>query len=444
MLQYIQLNYYFKLALFSELLNIKSKDNAYLESLKSHFNHKTYRFSTNAPKDYLISLRVLKMIINSFFKKPKLSENKNVTSSIAIYDTSLNETNLRYEYVKRLSGDEAKIHLGKEELKTCGSVALTFFTFVALLVLYPFIIVGSFFSKNKLKYPLHILNWMEAVNMLYQLKKYKINKLHFFCIYENDANLLAYSLMKVGIEVNKIPSEVPLQFWNKTVVADCLSFCFRYQRDEFEHFKKTMFVKETKDWIPEKSLTLEKFYDNNNRKSKKNVIGFYSSAMWLRKEKGTMTFEDSNNYELELLRNLNEFISMNAEFSLLVFLHPLEKKNLERAKNYYTKLPFKCEIADVNIDNTQQFYEADVVVTLFSTLAFERIFWGFKTLIYPVGQTNFPVEGSKFNSLCAKTKMELFEKLKDALSFTTEEYFKVKDISEYCYYNYECFNRKVA
>ena len=57
--------------------------------------------------------------------------------------------------------------------------------------------------------------------------------------------------MKSGVYINKIPSEVPLVFANKVIVADELSFCFAYQKEEFEEFRETMFVKKTQQWVPE-------------------------------------------------------------------------------------------------------------------------------------------------------------------------------------------------
>lgn len=437
-----KLFYYYKLALLHDLMGLPINDKSLKDAVKAAFTTITYRFPISAPNDWLISLRILKLLAVNRFKKIKYeSRNEN---NIAIFDVSKSGSELRRNYIKRLTGEEANIFISREELIGSPNIIQSLVSVLLLIVITPFVIILSIISRNKLKYPFHLMNAVEAYNLLWIFKKHRISKLHFFCIYESDANLLAYVLMKSGIEVNKIPSEVPMQFLNRIVVANTLSFCFRYQAEEFKHYASTMHVDKVQHWIPEGSFNLESIYNTQTRDTKENTIGFYSSAMWLRSEIDTMDLINADDYEKQLLEYLVEFIKANSMYKLIIFLHPLEKRNIEKAKKYYEKFTVPFDFADVNIANSRLFGSADVVVSLYSTLAFERIFWGFKTIIFPLGQPDFPINGSVFSNTCAKTKDELLTKLKAALEIDTNAYFVSSGLSDYRYSTYNCFNKSAA
>lgn len=441
MYKYLKLFYYYGTAVLREIFAFKSKDSALNDALRSNFGYKTYRFPMHAPEDNLISFRILKMILKACFVKGKIRVNTTKTGS-AIFDLDLADADTRCAYVRRLSGETSDIVVPRNELKFCFDPFLTFLTISLVVLHYPFIILLSLFSKNKLKYPFHVLNTIEGINLLYILRNHKINKLHYFCIYESDSNLLAYVLMKCGMYINKIPSEVPLQFWNKIIVADSLSFCFRYQEEEFEYYKKTMHVKSINHWIPESSLNLEDDYVAAVRKTEIDTIGFYSSGMWYRKMIDTLDLENAELYEKELLEYLLFFVHKYPKYTLKVYLHPIEKEHMDKAMVYYNSFPYRVEFADAKVPNPKQFFNSDVVVTLYSTLAFERIFWGYKTIIFPLGQKDFPIEKSILNLICAKTQETLSDKLLEALETPAENYFKNKRMSNYCFSNYSIFGRQ--
>lgn len=442
MIAYLKLFYYYGTAVLKDLFAIRSCDTVLHDALRANFGYKTYRFPMHAPDDKLISLRILKMILKSAFVRGKIRQN-NTKSGIGIFDLDLGDAETRCNYVQRLSNESSDIVVPRNELKYNFNPLLSLLVLPFVLTHYPIIILISLFSKNKLKYPFHVLNAIEAVNLLYLLRKNEISKLHYFCIYESDSNLLAYVLMKCGININKIPSEVPLQFWNKIIVADSLSFCFRYQEEEYGHYKKTMHVKKIQHWIPESSLALEEDYAFSNRKTELNVVGFYSSGMWYRKSADILDLEDADLYEKQLLKYLQNFVNKHPKYVLKVFLHPIEKQHMEKTIDYYNGFPYKVEFSDIKLGNPKQFFNSDVVVTLYSTLAFERVFWGFKTIIFPLGQKDFPIKNSVLNGICAKSQEELDLRLLEALETPVKDYFAKKGMSNYCYEHYSIFEKKM-
>ncbi|MBK7666184.1 MAG: hypothetical protein IPJ32_01900 [Sphingobacteriaceae bacterium] len=310
---------YYKTAYLKKFLGIAGSKGAYNDSVRTNFGHQTFRFPKSATSDWLISIKIYKSLFLAQFKKQKFSlTDKN--DSVAIFDTNLNSIDKRAKYVSRLSGENAKLAIGRSELVNPSSAFIASVIVFFLIISFPLVFLVSVCSSNKLRYPFHKLNSIEAVNILHLLRKYNIKKLHYFCIYENDANLMAYALMKCGIAVNKIPSEVPLSFWNKTVVADSLSLCFKYQNDEYNLYKDTMYVKELNNWVPENTFDLENFYINKNYTIKKGTIGFYSSGMWLREKQGRIDVYD-NAYvnEKGLFNFLLNFVRSSEKYRLVVF-----------------------------------------------------------------------------------------------------------------------------
>lgn len=434
--------YYYKLAAFKKIFGLLAEPSAFNNSVKTHFGHQSFRFLEKATKDPLISLKIYKSLLIGVFQNQKFVL-KDSDSSVAIFDSDLNWIAQRTEYVEKLSGDKIKLVAARSELRKSTSLFSAFFVLLCCVVSFPFIFLISAFSSDKLRAPLHILNTIEAINLVALINKHKINKLHFFSIYESDANLLAYVIMKCGIHVNKISSEVPLQFWNKTVVADSLSMCFRYQQDEYNLFKETMFVKQIQHWIPENSFIAAKQYISKNNVIKRGTVGFYSSGMWLRAKQGKTDLKDNAfQNETELFNFLVDFVNASSGYKLVVFLHPNEKKNMAETLEYYNALTKNIEIADISISNAEQFYNADVGVTWLSTLSYERLFWGFKTLIYPLGHDDFPIQNSNFCNVCARSEVELKIKLNAALENGKDEFFAANGLKGFRYSDYDVFKNK--
>lgn len=167
---YLILLYYYFTAFLKHLLSIKSSDLIFQDALISNFEYKTYRFPMHAPEDKLISLRILKMILKSLFVKGKFKVN-DVNTQEAIFDLDISDSETRSFYIKRLNGTDVKLVVSRNELRNSFSPLIAGFVIFLLLLTYPFVILVSLLSKNRLKYPFHILNSIEAINLLYILKK---------------------------------------------------------------------------------------------------------------------------------------------------------------------------------------------------------------------------------------------------------------------------------
>ena len=88
-------------------------------------------------------------------------------------------------------------------------------------------------------------------------------------------------------------------------------------------------------------------------------------------------------------------------------------------------------IADYSSCSIEGFDEINIAVSLYSTLMFERIFLGFKTILAPFDYDDFPFKQSSLNQICAHNIQQLYSKLDFNLKLTTAEFFENNNLQNY-------------
>lgn len=259
----------------------------------------------------------------------------------------------------------------------------------------------------------------------------KILKVYYFCIYENNSNINAILLKKLGIVCCKIPSEVPLIYHNKIIIADELAICFEYQKDEIKRFSETILVDTYLNWGPENIKKVAELFPNGQalNQDSKYTIGYFSSGNSMRQVKGKPEANTDFNpaiLEETILKQLNNIIE-NSDYKLLICLHPFEKKeeNIIQSIEYYNSvLTCNYSIAPIEKPTFEIHNNINIAVGLFSTILFERIFLGFKTLILPIGlEKYFPLQNSLIKGICITDIDCLKDKLKSDIDLNPYEYF---------------------
>lgn len=399
------------------------------------------RFPERSGKDPLLSLRVAWRLIKAVEKK---TPHKTIKAVSAILDTHNSSEELRVNYISRITGKKEHVYLAKEGLHSTASTLDKFNVYVCIIILTSVSFVSGLFRKNKVHFPLLILQGVECFNLIKTLKQNNIWYLYYFSIYENDANLVAYLLQKQGIKINKIASEVPLTFWNKTVLSSELSLCFKYQEEEVKFYANTMFIEKTNLWIPELSYEAPRKYIDNNFTMTKGTIGFYSSANWLRQFMGdkSLGLNETEN-EDQLLKDLLSYTEQKKELALLIYLHPLEKKaeTWQLVQEHYSSAVGRSNvrISDPKKRSADFFEEAEIGVALYSTILFERIFFGFKTLLMPLGYDDFPLKHSTLSNICIIDSKSLCAKLNLSLAQSNENFFSENNLKGYAKENFSHF-----
>lgn len=374
---------------------------------------KTFRLKTNYKNNLFANLKSTMSLVIRLLKKNNeraiIVENDIKTW---IYDVGIESIKLRKSHVAHFSSRP----IGGVVFKSRLLYAISFFDYLTFLIFFGSLIVvisPLFFTRLRhFNWSLFLIEFVENVNLAYLLKKYKIHELVFYCIYERDANYTYLLLNKIGINVSKVTSEVPLALWNKIILTDTLILCSDYQKDEIKEFSKTIIYKEIEMWGPETAPLYAHLYGNKTS-TVSNTIGFYSTANWLRElENDMLDFEGSVEAENLLKSYLKEFVSINPNVSLVVFLHPREKKREELTKSHYDSV-FKGVTYTLNFDKPSAavFDQCEVGVSFFSTIIFERDFFGFKTIVFPIGYKEFPIKETYWYNNSVYNKKQLFEKL---------------------------------
>lgn len=433
--------FYFISAFFHHLFRISSPESLAFRS----FLGRSFRIPQKDERSTRFVLFVFKDTLKQIWSAK--ADEGNTVPGAAIYDLHRASFELRKSYIKSFE-PHSEITNGffKNELLNVSygggrKIWDTLLFIWVYFLLFPFALL----STNKGVVILIAKELIETIQLLRGIRKGKVRELFFFCIYEKDANFIGLALNKRGIRSSKITSEVPMAVWNSKVIADRLCICFAYQYEELAKFAAGQYHKKVELWGPERSHLVKQIYSNREKvsaelKNSKKKIGFYSTGGWIRKKLGHLE-QGTNIVENESLV-LNVLCDQCAATGgkLLVFLHPREKAilHMDDTKAHYDAMlkNIEYEFANLEAGTSELFHKVDLAVSFTSTVVFERIYFGFKTLIMPIGFTNFPLPGSAINGICADSQVDLKLKLKNAMEQSTEEFFKNNGLSTYTNYNW--------
>jgi hypothetical protein len=426
------LSYIYYLFYCNFLYKNNFKHNKILYNCGKTLNQVTFRLPKNYDTNWLSSFLIFKHIFSNLFKKHNFEFRTDTYE--AFYDASFESDEIRLNYLRNFNSEKNYSKIYKNELLIPHNKINLLQIFIVSFVIFPFIFILSCFKKDKKQLSFLYQQAIECFNINVYLTTNRIKKLHFFSIFQTDANICAYLLMKKGIYINKIPSEVPLFVYNSSIVSNCLSFCFGYQKEEFNYFKDTMFVDETQMWSPELIFNAPmRFLKETKEAHLFNYdIGFYSSGNWLRKELGDAELETNDAHNEQLI--LTELIKLCNEnnYKLRIYCHPIEKRNQELTINYYQKFNSKnFSIAPFDKPSIEEFDKVNIAISLISTLMFERYYLGFKTIIAPINYLNFPISNSNFNNVCVKEVNQLEKIIKKNIKLTINEFFELNGINNY-------------
>lgn len=365
---------------------------------------------------------------------------KTVTFSSAsekcVYDSNRIHLPGRLKFLNYFTKENFEKYVFKQELFYFANVFTKkcYFLFALPIIFLLFLI--SIFKKDKAPYALLPMELIENYNLIKFCLANKIKEVFFFSIFEKDSNMTAYLLMNRNIKVNKIPSEVPLTVWNNIIVADKLCMCNGYQLEEVKHFSSSMFIGETEMWGPEQMMEVYDLYKGKFQNAPHNTLAFYSTASWVRKLEGQI--DQGYNMEEEenkLKAMLSEYLQVRSDIKLTIYLHPKERseKYLEKALLHYGSNFKKGTYAFASVEkrSSASFADEDVALAFVTTLMYERIYFGFKSLFMPIAIKNFPLKGSGLENICIHDKKELFDKLDEVFKLSNEEFFTKNKLQEY-------------
>jgi len=327
LINFFKIFFYYLYGNLLYLLNLKRINSRLYFAVKSN-NKFSFRLPQKSDKDLLITFRIIKRLCIDLIRKKNTINILNAKSKDFIFDCSISSVKLRENYINNLTGNNSGAFISKNDLISYQGITYTLFWFLFIIICFVPLLIISFFLKKKYHLTLLFIEFIELNIFLRLLKTYNATKIHYFSIYERESNMWALMLMKFGFYVNKIPSEVPLCFNNSIIIADELSICFEYQKNEVKHFKTNMFINKITTWAPETIYQVPERFLNKNRnfENQKFDIGFFSSGIWLRNYLNEIELGNKDKENEELLIQLLIRYCKNKNLKLLIFLHPLEKK----------------------------------------------------------------------------------------------------------------------
>lgn len=398
-----------------------------------HLFGQSFKFKENSTKDRFIVFKYyIKVLGYKIRPLNKLNDNE-----ILIFDNSSNSKQLRIDFLSYYLGIKDFDFTCYEDLCYFRS---RFGKFYFILFSFPFIIIILVFSQffyNKpsialfVEYPLIISNLIKIIE-----KNKCLKKIYYFSIYERESNFFAREIMKAkDLEVNKISSDTPLIFWNKYILSDKLLLCNYYQ---YEEMNSNQFCTEISDFQilgPERSFSYRELY-NRDSVTPPKTIGFYSTASWVRDKSNNISQGiNFTKMELKVLHTLKTVVFDNNNIKLFILIHP--KENFFSIKDltihYSNILGFdNFEILNYNKDSAKLFDKVDLGISFNSTIIHERLYCGFKSLLFP-SNPDFPLINSSLSNICANSSTELKELILESLKMTTLNFFKSFDLNSYSF-----------
>jgi hypothetical protein len=371
----------------------------------------SYRLDASAPNDRWIGLRewyrhgIKTNGSSAFF----IYSDTKSPSCHALITGNQNKNTQGLKYVQKHHNIPVSHYVGKDltSIKHIETNAIEKFLFHLFCL--QISLICFFTKKKRANRALLIRQCIEMACLLQWVKKEKINHVSFFNPYEIDSNILSLMFQKLDIQTTFIPSIVPLFVHNHHLVCDNLVVTSPYQEEEIQNlFSQIICYKNLLRW------PAETLFDTPECKSPvdNKKIAFYSHGQWLRntlsRADNGLAAEDSETKILSWLKHGAE----NKMWEVVIYLHPLEKKQLEKTENYYQTLfnsiPFYW--GEKNKSSSHFFHLENFGIGTLSTVIFERLLSGRKTLLHPYQQQNFPLAQSTLNNICFSSYEEL-EKL---------------------------------
>lgn len=406
-------------------------------------NNVTYRLGQDVDRQPSIGFRVLVRSFRSMRTGGEHVHSREAEGGIAILDSDFSYEKLERDYVDRQSGARSAHFIAKTFLARRFKGQLS-----AQMLWLSFGLLQAFrcllSSKNRANRALHITLVAEQAALIQLVNDLKVRELYDFAPYLIDSNWSYLLLKSLNVHYHKLPSPGPLRTHNHMLLCDHLILSSGYHEEELPHLPQVHYKTHTK-WLPEWSFTYIDRYIPKAPAAPKFTIGFYSHGSWLRKAEGHR--DDGLNIaeaEEELLRDLAAILDLDHRLRLVIFPHPREKReeNLQKMRDHYSAFfdGKAFTFADFETPSTQSFDAADIGVAAFSTILYERLFCGYKTLIGNYGMADFPLSGSALEHICFNNRQRLQQQIEQFTPIDAIDFFAIPGLSRYRHSDYPYFH----
>lgn len=404
------------------------------------FNKFSYRYAIDDTRSLFNPLRYLIKSLKLLYRDPEKYDEDTVFYLIGSERNKL-AVKKYLDYIK----EPVYPLIFRETITSNFSTAKKVGTVVHLLCLYLIIQLFIVLFKDKSKVSLILLELTEQTALSEILKKNQAKELRIIGAFEKDMYLLSYFLMsELKLMVTLIPSSNPISFYYKNVVCSNFIFTAPFQQYEYNLLKDNWEVNDFLYWPPFGSYNTIK-NANISSKSERNTVGFVSSCQELRKHlkhSNSLGYKDYK-AEIKLLHFLKKYIEDRSEIKLIVYLHPLEKKNKENLDfsiQYYQNLfGNNFTFAPLEKESKECFNLCDVAISGFSSAQIERLYGGYKTLFAPFEYLENYFKDPRLDAISGTSSEQLTALIEGTMNKTADEFFIDNNLLDYRY-DYFKFN----
>jgi hypothetical protein len=391
----------------------------------------SYRLDASAPNDRWIGLREwYRHVIKTNGRQSFYQTISAVKEGHALITWDFNKDPKALEYVQHFHERKVTHFVGKDlislqhlEYNALEKGLLHLFCLWLTLACFCF-------KKQRANRALLIRQSIEMACLLQWFKKENIPHVSFFHPYEIDSNVLSIALQHMGMTTTFVPSVVPLFVHNDHLVCDELVVTSPYQEEEIvQSFASSIQFKRLLRWPAETLFDVPTERANGPNKH----IAFYSHGQWLRnaldRADNGLFAEDS---EKQILQWLKKGVDQKL-WEVVIYLHPLEKKHIDKTEDYYQRFFGSTAFAwgDRTKSSAHFFHQESFGIGTLSTVIFERLLAGHKTLLHRNLEDGFPIAKSTLNNICFHSWNELENFWNQFGTKDNEYFFETLSLSDY-------------
>ncbi|MFM9984160.1 MAG: hypothetical protein ACKVOK_02960 [Flavobacteriales bacterium] len=403
------------------------------------FEHMTYRLTEADKSDQLIGLRMSRRLMKRLFSKSKEAILVvHPEQPTIVLGGIIRTRDIIVNYVDRCADQPVGTYIAKDFIT---GVDLPRWSLLFCMI--PFMVRQSWravISKRRINFALSIHEVFEIAYLKYYIRTKGIKHIYDWIPYEKDSNFLSLQMMKEGAEVTKIPSPGPLATHNRIMIGTEIIFSTPYHFEELKRFGDTIRAQKFSKWPPQGAeANIQQYMDHPQ--PPRFTLGFYSHGSWVRKaEKHAQHGRAVDVAEAKILGLLGRFIQENPEFKLTIFPHPRERKHsMEMITRFYTTTigHNQFSIVDKSHGTVASFHLVDIAIGAFSSILYERMYCGYKTLIGNIGFHDFPMNGSTLNTISFVAYEEMQELIKRFAPQSDDWFFEQTKLDEYRYTKFQ-------
>lgn len=410
----------------------------------------SYRLHKNAHSDVLIGFRYSKKALKLIWAGLPANrfEGKGVD---AVFDAGASGRNDRLTYLEAITGTRPYGFIHKEDLGTDAAFVSRLADTIILFSFAGLLLPLSLVHPRRGSLALNLLEVVECANLIRILRKAGIQKVYYFCAFNKDANFCSLRLRESGIYCHVVPSSNPIKNFYQTLIAAGFSFTAPYQRKEYQSLKENWRVRDFFDW-PVFRFEIIRLQLAQYASPPKNSLGFISSGIWRRIERGDKALGIGEyESELALIEQLKIFLREHPEIAFSIFLHPVEKSDetlYRRAREHYRKEFGREDIGFFprEMPTYTLFDRVDLSIAAYSSTNLERLFAGFKTLYAPIGIRDDYYSGDELQNIAAFRNEEVASLILREMANESRQFFDKNRLWAYhhSHYSFSSFTQSKA